>query len=623
MDKTTRKRLQVVMQELGVLRHDLSLQVEQRLAPLREQLGKKGLSKSVGNLAYYLALRRYDLRPLQGRLAELGLSSLGRGESHIMATLERVTALVAELLREPLEPLPENGPPLHFSEGAKALAKNSQQLFGKPRDERRSRIMVTLACDAAEDYQQVLTLIVQGMEVARINCAHDDEPTWSKMVKNIRRAEKESGLECRILIDLAGHKIRTGEVERAPAVRHLKVKRDLFGRTSGPAELLLVAADQQGAAITETAGEHRFAIPAKWHKRLAVADRLAFHDSRGKERWLEIAARTGEGHWLAHCTRGSYLASGCSLNWLRAEEDGSYSLQGEFTLGAFSGGELPVRLNLGDPLLLSRSQEPGRAARYDHMGNLREPARMPCALPEIIDDLRVGEPLWIDDGKLGLVVEGLSDAGAILRVVHADPRGVRLRGDKGINCPSTTFSLPSLSAKDLNDLDFICRHADMVGFSFVETAEDMVALSRALGKRKAAELPVVAKIETARAVKNLPEIILATLGRHPLAVMIARGDLMVELGGVQMAEAQEEILWLCEAAHVPVIWATQVLDTLAKKGSYSRPEFTDAAMAGRAECVMLNKGPFILDAITALRQVLLTMQAHQDKKSSQLAALDW
>ena len=606
-----------------MLRYDLFQEVEQRLEPLRQRLGKKSLSKSVCNLAYYLALRRYDLRPLQGRLAELGLSSLGRGESHVMATLERVTSLVAELLKEPLESLHQHCPLLHFNEGTKALEKNSQQLFGKPRDGRHSRIMVTLARDAAEDYQQVLTLIIQGMEVARINCAHDDELVWHKMVKNIRRAEKESGLGCRILIDLAGHKVRTGEVERAPAVRHLKVKRDLLGRASGPAELLLVAADEQGAAITETAGERRFAIPAKWHKRLVVADRLAFHDSRGKERWLEIAARTEEGHWLVHCAKGSYLVSGCSFNWLRAEEDGSYTLQGEFNLGTFCGGEMPVRLNLGDPLLLTRSQEPGRAAHYDHMGNLREPARMPCALPEIIDDLKVGDPLWIDDGKLGLVVEGLSDAGAILRVEHADPRGVRLRGDKGINCPNTTFSLPSLSDKDLKDLDFICGHADMVGFSFVETAEDMAALSKALGKRKAAELPVVAKIETARAVKNLPEIIFATLGRHPLAVMIARGDLMVEVGGVQMAEAQEEILWLCEAAHVPVIWATQVLDTLAKKGSCSRPEFTDAAMAGRAECVMLNKGPFILDAITALRQVLLTMQAHQDKKSSQLPALDW
>lgn len=623
MDKTTAKRLQTVFQELAALQQALHGDVAQRLKPYKHHLGKKGIGKSACNLAYYLALRHFDLRPLQGRLAELGLSSLGRGEPHVMATLSRVTGLVAELLHGSAEQTDELCPPLHFSEGAQMLAKNSEAMFGAPRDEQRSRIMVTLASDAAEDYQQVLALITQGMEVARINCAHDDEPTWQKMVKNIRRAEKESGFSCRILIDLAGHKIRTGEVERAPAVRHLRVKRDLIGHTSAPAELLLVAADELGAAITESAGEHRFAIPAKWHKRLKVSDRLAFHDSRGKERWLEIAARTDDGHWLAHCQKGSYLVSGCSLGWLRSEEDGSYTLQGEFNLGLFCGEELPIRVNRGDPLLLTRSQEAGHPARYDHLGNLREPARIPCALPAVIDDLKVGEPVWIDDGKLGLVVEGLSDTGAILRVEHADPRGVRLRGDKGINCPGTSFSLPSLSDKDLNDLDFICAHADMVGFSFVENAEDMAALQKALARRKVPGLPIVAKIETARALKNLPDILLSSLGRHSLAVMIARGDLLVEVGGVQMAAAQEEILWLCEAAHVPVIWATQVLDTLAKKGSCSRPEFTDAAMAGRAECVMLNKGPFILDAIRTLQQVLLTMQTHQQKKTPQLAALQW
>jgi pyruvate kinase len=623
MDKALKKKLKALLQELVALRISVSHDALQRLEAHKTHYAKKGYTKSACNLACYLALRRHDLRPLQAQLAELGFSSLGRGESHIMANLERVTALIAELLQQPLEPLHDACPVLDFAEGPALLSRHASRLLDEPGEGRASRIMVTLASDAGEDYQQVLALIKQGMECARINCAHDDETTWRRMVKHIRRAEKESGRRCRILIDLAGHKIRTGPVERAPAVRHLKVKRDLFGRPTEAAELLLVAASEEGTALTAAAGEQRFAIPAKWHKRLQVDDRLAFHDGRGKERWLEIVARTPNGHWLARCHKGSYLVSGCSLSWLRGEEDGSYVLQGEFNLGTFCGEELPIRLFCGDPLLLSRAQTPGRPPRYDHIGHLREPARIPCSLPSIIDDLKPGDPLWIDDGKLGLVVEGIADEGAILRVEHADPRGVRLRGDKGINCPHTHFSIPSLSDKDLQDLDFICGHADLVGFSFVETVADMEALMKALAKRKAAQLPIVAKIETALAVKNLPDLILATIGHHPLAVMIARGDLLVEIGGVQLAEVQEEILWLCEAAHVPVIWATQVLDSLAKKGMFTRPELTDAAMAGRAECVMLNKGPFILEAMQALHQVLLAMQSHQQKKSSSLSPLPW
>jgi pyruvate kinase len=159
------------------------------------------------------------------------------------------------------------------------------------------------------------------------------------------------------------------------------------------------------------------------------------------------------------------------------------------------------------------------------------------------------------------------------------------------------------------DLDVVCRHADMVGFSFVETVKDMDCLLSALDKRNAGHLSIVAKIETHRAVRKLPELLLGTMGRQPLGIMIARGDLALELGSVRLAEIQEEMLWLCEAAHVPVIWATQVLETLAKKGGRSLPEITDAAMGVRAECVMLNKGPYILQALRALNNVLIRMGA--------------
>jgi pyruvate kinase len=201
--------------------------------------------------------------------------------------------------------------------------------------------------------------------------------------------------------------------------------------------------------------------------------------------------------------------------------------------------------------------------------------------------------------------------------------GVRIQSDKGINFPEAEFHFPPLTQKDLTDLDFVCRHADLVGFSFVETLEDMECLITELAKRNASEMPIIAKVETNRAVKNLPDIILGTIGRHKLGIMIARGDLAVELGSARLAEIQEELLWLCEAAHVPVIWATQVLESIAKKGTRSRPEFTDAAMAVRAECVMLNKGPYILDAIEALVNVMIRMHEHQRKKFSRLRALHW
>ena len=103
--------------------------------------------------------------------------------------------------------------------------------------------------------------------------------------------------------------------------------------------------------------------------------------------------------------------------------------------------------------------------------------------------------------------------------------------------------------------------------------------------------------------------------------MIARGDLAVELGFERLSEMQEELLWLCEAAHVPVVWATQVLDGLVKDGIPTRAETTDAAMAQRSECVMLNKGPYVVSGVTFLRRVLTRMERHQDKKFSRFAPL--
>ena len=103
--------------------------------------------------------------------------------------------------------------------------------------------------------------------------------------------------------------------------------------------------------------------------------------------------------------------------------------------------------------------------------------------------------------------------------------------------------------------------------------------------------------------------------------MIARGDLAVEVGYERLAELQEEIMWLCEAAHLPVIWATQVLEQLATSGLPSRAEISDAAMGERAECVMLNKGPHIDEAVAVLEEILRRMAGHHYRKNALLRQL--
>jgi pyruvate kinase len=273
-------------------------------------------------------------------------------------------------------------------------------------------------------------------------------------------------------------------------------------------------------------------------------------------------------------------------------------------------------------LRLTRSQEPGSPAATDPAEKVLAPARIPCNPPEALGWVEVGERIWFDDGRIGGVVDDVDPDAVTVRITMARPTGERLGAGKGINLPDTTLHLPPLLDQDLEDLDFIVRHADLVGYSFVRSAADVVELQDRLAEIGGTQLGIVLKIETRAAYEDLPAVLLAALRSPVVGVMIARGDLAVECGFAHLAEVQEEILWMCEAAHVPVVWATQVLEQLAKDGRPSRAEVTDAAMAERAECVMLNKGPYIREALRALDSILKRMQAHQDKKRPLLRPME-
>lgn len=268
------------------------------------------------------------------------------------------------------------------------------------------------------------------------------------------------------------------------------------------------------------------------------------------------------------------------------------------------------RAKQGDHIFLGIDQLPGLS---------QAPFEAICSLPEVVRAMKRGTYVFFNEGKLGAMVLKSSREGVLMVVTQARVKGERFREDMAINVLGTDLKLEALTERDREHLDFVVTHADIVGYSFVQRAEDMDTLHDEIAKRVALRevrrpLAVVAKIETALAVRNLPDIIMHGLRRAPLAVMIARGDLAVELGPVRMAEIQEELLWISEAAHVPVIWATQVLENLAKKGLASRAELTDAAMAERAECVMLNKGLYIMEAVRVLNEVLTRMAGHQRKK---------
>jgi pyruvate kinase len=242
----------------------------------------------------------------------------------------------------------------------------------------------------------------------------------------------------------------------------------------------------------------------------------------------------------------------------------------------------------------------------------------------LVAALEPGAEVSIDDGKIWAKVQSAKDGVAVLTVTRAPAKGGKIKPEKGVNLPGSNLRVDALTPDDLAALDFVVGHADVVSFSFVQTVADVQSLIAAMQERlkPGQALPaIVLKIETPLGLRNLPDLIVAAGGTVPVGVMIARGDLAVEIGFDRLSEIQEEILWLCEAAQIPVIWATQVLEGMVQGGQASRAEVTDAAMSQRAECVMLNKGPHVAEAVRFLRGVLARMDRHQSKKSPRLGPL--
>ncbi|MCB0661782.1 MAG: hypothetical protein KDC24_03500 [Saprospiraceae bacterium] len=274
-----------------------------------------------------------------------------------------------------------------------------------------------------------------------------------------------------------------------------------------------------------------------------------------------------------------------------------------------------IQLFKGDLIEVHREEILGK------QGKNGKPSRISTTLPEVFKDIVPGQSIWFDDGKIGGIIKEASPDKLLVEINHAAIDGSKLRGDKGINLPDTDIHLPSLTDYDLETLPFVAKHADLVGYSFVRKPGDVKELQKRLQKLGREDVGVILKIETREAFDNLPLLIFQAMKSEKMGIMIARGDLAVEVGWSRIAEVQEQIMWICEAAHMPYIWATQILETLAKKGVATRAEITDAAYAARAECAMLNKGPYILDAVDTLRNIDERMVAHHQKKMGALRPL--
>ena len=553
---------------------------------------------SARNLVHYWAIRQYDLRELQTGLAVFGLSSLGRSESHVQATLAAVRSAIAAMVGGRWQPPPPSAVPIE--QGPKILRQHTVELLGPRPAHRMARIMVTLPSEAATDPELVRGFVQRGMNIARINCAHDDLQAWRAMARHVREAAACAGTTCRVAMDLAGPKLRTGPLEPGPRVVKLRPQRDALGQVVAPARAWLTSTEEP--TDPPEPGMVLVTVPRHWLTNRAAGDVLILQDARGSKRELVLEAVAD--------TAGGFVMTARKTTYLQTETvlhagDGGESAE----VGKLPETGQSVVLRAGDLLQLTRDCSP---APVDGGGAT---PRIGCTLHEAFDHAHVGDAVHFDDGKIGGRVVSVDRDVLTVRIDHPEQGQARLKAGKGINMPDTDLPISALTDRDVADLAAVVELADLVQMSFVRTPSDVERLIDELGRLGGDNLGIVLKIETRQGFEHLPQLLLTAMRRPRVGVMIARGDLAVECGYERMAELQEEILWLCEAAHLPVIWATQVLEQLAKTGLPSRAEISDAAMSERAECVMLNKGPYLNNAVTVLDNVMRRMGGHHYKKN--------
>jgi pyruvate kinase len=241
------------------------------------------MRESAYNLVHYLAVRRLDVRELQEELARLGLSSLGRMEAHVMAALEAVLAALRTLRRQPVGRDLAEAPRVTFETGPALLAEHANAMLGTTPPGRATRIMVTMPGEAADDPKLIRDLVDAGMQIMRVNCAHDSAPVWERMVRHLRRAERATGKRCLVSFDLAGPKIRTGPMALGPRVAKWRPVRDDLGRVQLAARVRLVTAGARSAP-----GEIALPVAGPLVAKARPGDTVTFVDTRERNRTLRV-----------------------------------------------------------------------------------------------------------------------------------------------------------------------------------------------------------------------------------------------------------------------------------------------------------------------------------------------
>jgi pyruvate kinase len=222
-------------------------------------------------------------------------------------------------------------------------------------------------------------------------------------------------------------------------------------------------------------------------------------------------------------------------------------------------------------------------------------------------DVKTGERILLDDGKLIFEVESTDGQ---LEVIASVVQGGPLKSNKGVNLPNTEVSLPALTEKDVKDAIFaIEQEVDWIALSFVRHKEDLLDLKKLIKKHGSYDIPIISKIEKPQALDNINEII-----DHSNGLMVARGDLGVEVPAEQVPLIQKNLVLKAKSARIPVIIATQMMESMIDGLTPSRAEVNDVAnsVIDGADAVMLSGetsvGKYPVEVIQTMRKIVISVE---------------
>ncbi|THU64494.1 hypothetical protein C4D60_Mb01t27040 [Musa balbisiana] len=593
-----------ILEELKAVRRCLLASENRDLCRLN--LCHRNYLDSAMNLCHHLALKCLDLQRLNEDLCSVGLQSLESIDPSVLPCIDTIIQLLE--LSVGTTTAGEEG---RNERAAAASAmrerafSHATALFGPYQDSGQVHVMVTAGKEAISNETLIADLLKAGADVIRINCAHDDPTVWSEIVRIARQSSASLGKSCRVLMDLAGPKLRTASLLVNKIAAVVSPESDDSGDTLSPARIWLCC---DGRSPPSNESCHAILrIGQELFGELRVGDTVSFVDPTGGRRPVMVVEKYCRSGYVAECSEAAHISLGGTLHVDKEDKKVSGQILKILTVERY------ITVETGDVLTLTRSC---CVAENDLHDDRHDSTMITCSSDHIFNSVKPGEPIAFDDGKIWGMIQAKNSNAIVVMIVQANAMGSKLGTKKSINLPkSDTKLLRGLTSKDLVDLHFVAANADIVGISFIRDANDMASVQRELEKRNVPALGLMLKIETREAVDNLPQLLLQAMqSSNPIGVMIARGDLMVECGWDQLGEIQKEIMAVCGAAHIPVTWATEVLDILIKSGFPSRAEITDVANAMKASCIMLNKGKHVVDAVAALDSMLCKLTDRRRKK---------